>query len=50
MPAGEQVASGGFVEQALGRMGMSVDDLDQVEVGKVEGVISAAELKARKGG
>ncbi len=50
VPAGEQVASGGFVEQALGRMGMSVDDLDQVEVAKVEGVISAAELKARKGG
>ena len=46
----EEVASGGFVKRALGRVGMSLEDLDNVEVAKIEGVISAAELKARKGG
>lgn len=39
-----------FVERALGRVGMSLEDLDQVEVAKLDGVISAAELKARRGG
>ena len=43
-PAGQRI----YVEAALREWGLSLTDLDQVRVKKVDGVISATELKARR--
>ncbi|MCB9788530.1 MAG: cyclic nucleotide-binding domain-containing protein [Deltaproteobacteria bacterium] len=46
---GERVLRGDYISTALGEWGLSLADLDQVQVVRPDGMMTAAELKARLG-